>query len=76
MVPPFGLFGADSGLPHDYRIQSDGGVRPLGSKEVGVVVNPCDHVYCLSSGGGGYGDPGERDKAAKDWDLKNGYVTG
>ena len=76
VVPPFGLFGADPGLPHDYRILSDGGERPLGSKEVGVVVNPGDHVYCLSSGGGGYGDPGERDEAAREWDLKNGYVTG
>ena len=76
VVPPFGLFGADPGLPHDYRILSDGGERLLGSKEVGVVVNPGDHVYCLSSGGGGYGDPGERDEAAREWDLKNGYVTG
>ena len=76
VVPPFGLFGADPGLPHDYRIQSDGGERLLGSKEVGVVVNPGDHVYCLSSGGGGYGDPRERDEAAREWDLKNGYVTG
>jgi len=76
VVPPFGLFGADPGLPHDYKILSDGAERLLGSKEVGVVVNPGDHVYCLSSGGGGYGEPGERDEAAREWDLKNGYVTG
>jgi N-methylhydantoinase A/oxoprolinase/acetone carboxylase beta subunit/N-methylhydantoinase B/oxoprolinase/acetone carboxylase alpha subunit len=76
VVPPFGLFGADPGLPHDYKILSDGAERLLGSKEVGVVVNPGDHVYCLSSGGGGYGEPGERDEAAREWDLKNGYVSG
>jgi 5-oxoprolinase (ATP-hydrolysing)/N-methylhydantoinase A len=76
VVPPFGLFGADPGLPHGYKILSDGAERLLGSKEVGVVVNPGDHVYCLSSGGGGYGEPGERDEAAREWDLKNGYVTG
>ena len=75
VVSPFGLFGGDDGLPHRYKIVSDGAERALGSKEVGVVVNPGDHIICLSSGGGGYGPPQERDKAAAAWDLKNGYVT-
>ena len=75
VVPPFGLFGGDDGLPHHYKIVSGGADRVLGSKEVGVVVNPGDHIFCLSSGGGGYGSPGERDKGAVTWDLKNGYVT-
>ena len=76
VVPPFGLFGATDGLPHHYKITSNGTDRVLGSKEVGVVVNPGDHVICLSSGGGGYGAQQERDKGARTWDLKNGYVTG
>ncbi len=76
VVPPFGLFGADDGLPHHYKITSNGDERVLGSKEVGVVVNPGDRIVCLSSGGGGYGSPGERDKDAATWDLKNGYVSG
>jgi N-methylhydantoinase B len=76
VVPPFGLFGADPGLAHHYTIVSNGAERVLGSKETGVVINPGDHIYCLSSGGGGYGDPAERDKAAREWDLKNGYVEG
>jgi N-methylhydantoinase B len=74
VVPPFGLFDGEDGLPHDYRIISNGSDRVLGSKETEVVVNPGDHVYCLSSGGGGYGDPSERDQAADDWDRRNGYV--
>ena len=76
VVPPFGLFGADDGLPHHYKIVSNGTERVLGSKEVEVVVNPGDHIICLSSGGGGYGNPQDRDQASRDWDLKNGYVTG
>ena len=76
VVPPFGLFGADDGLPHHYKIVSNGTERVLGSKEVEVVVNPGDHIICLSSGGGGYGNPEDRDQASRDWDLKNGYVTG
>ncbi len=75
VVPPFGLFGADDGLPHHYKIVNNGTERVLGSKEVGVVVNPGDHIVCLSSGGGGYGDAAERDRAAAAWDLRNGYVT-
>ena len=75
VVPPFGLFGADDGLPHHYKIVNNGSERVLGSKEVGVVVNPGDHIVCLSSGGGGFGEPGNRDSDAATWDLKNGYVT-
>ena len=75
VVPPFGLFGATDGLPHHYKIVSNGSERILGSKEVGVVVNPGDHIICLSSGGGGYGQPEDRDKDASKRDLKNGYVT-
>ena len=76
VVPPFGLFGAADGLPHHYKIVSSDAERVLGSKEVGVVVNPGDHIVCLSSGGGGYGQPEDRHKEASIWDLKNGYVTG
>ena len=76
VVAPFGLFGAADGLPHHYTILSNGSERVLGSKEVGVVVNPGDHIVCLSSGGGGYGQPEDRDEDASTWDLKNGYVTG
>ena len=75
VVPPFGLFGAADGLPHHYKIVNNGAERVLGSKEVGVVVNPGDHIICLSSGGGGYGLAEERDADAAAWDLKNGYVT-
>ena len=76
VVPPFGLFGAADGLPHHYKIVTGDAERVLGSKEVGVVVNPGDHIICLSSGGGGYGQPEARDKNASARDLKNGYVTG
>ena len=76
VVPPFGLFGAAAGRPHHYKIASNGTERVLGSKEVGVVVNPGDHIVCRSSGGGGYGAQEERDGDAAAWDLKNGYVTG
>ncbi|MCH7713723.1 MAG: hydantoinase B/oxoprolinase family protein [Chloroflexi bacterium] len=76
VVPPFGLFGGSPGLPHIYKIISNGKERTLLSKEVGVVVNPGDRIYCLSSGGGGFGEPSERGKEEREWDAKNGYVVG
>ena len=76
IVPPFGLFGAGPGLPHTYKIVFNHSERVLGSKETGVAVNPGDRIVCLSSGGGGFGDPATRDQLARDWDLRNGYVTG
>ena len=74
VVAPFGLFGAQPGLPHTYKIVSGDNERVLGSKEEGVLVRPGDRIVCLSSGGGGYGDPKDRPQTARDWDLKNGYV--
>ena len=74
MVPPFGLLQGEAGLPHDYRIITNGSEIILGSKETEVLVNVGDHIYCLSSGGGGYGNPAERTKEAEDWDRRNGYV--
>ena len=71
--PPFGLFGGKPGKPHIYSIVSDGKERVLGSKEVGVIVKPGDVIVCLSAGGGGYGNPEERDQAEREWDIKNGY---
>ena len=58
VAPPCSLFGATDGLLHHYKIVNDGTERVLGCKEVGVVVNPGDHIVCLSSGGGS-------------WDLMN-----
>ncbi len=58
------------------KIASNATARMLSSKEGGVVVNPGDHIICLSSGGGGYGEPEERAEDAANWDLRNGYVAG
>ena len=73
--PPFGLFGGEPGLPHTYKLVSEGAERVLASKETGVLVNPGDCIVCLSSGGGGYGDPRKRPRRQREWDLKNGYCT-
>ena len=73
--PPYGLFGAQPGLPHLYKLISGGTERVLRSKETGVVVMPGDRIVVLSSGGGGFGDPQDRSLDMRQWDLKNGYCA-
>lgn len=76
IVPPFGLFGGQPGMPHIYSIISDGKERLLRSKEANVQLRPGDRIIVHSSGGGGYGKPEDRSSVARAWDLKNGYVFG
>jgi N-methylhydantoinase B len=72
---PYGLFGGEDGLPHRYRLLSKRTTRFLKTKEVGIPVLPGDVFYIESSGGGGYGNPHERDPEAHAADLANGFVT-
>jgi N-methylhydantoinase B len=72
---PYGLAGGSDGLPHRYRLLSRGAERFLRTKEVGIPVEPGDVFFVESAGGGGFGDPAERDPAAHAEDLANGFVT-
>ena len=72
-----GILGGRDGLPHDYRrVSPDGGERILKTKEVGIVIRPGDVLLARSGGGGGYGDPAERDPHAGERDREEGYVSG
>ncbi len=71
---PFGLFGGEPGLPHTYKVISNGRERILKSKETEVPIFPGDRVVALSAGGGGYGAVADRSVVMRDWDVRNGYV--
>ena len=74
--PSYGILGGKDGLPHRYRLQSRGRKdRVLKTKEVGVRVRPGDVFFVESAGGGGYGPPAKRTKAARAKDRENGLVT-
>jgi N-methylhydantoinase B len=45
------------------------------SKFSGITLHPGDQVKLVMPGGGGYGDPLQRDKAMIESDLENGFVT-
>ncbi len=48
---------------------------PLASKVVDVSLKTGDKIRLSTPGGGGYGDPAERDAAAIERDHRLGYTT-
>ncbi len=72
--PPFGLFGGMAGLPHRYKVVSNGRERMLKSKETEVPILPGDRIVAMSSGGGGYGPPQSRDPSSRSRDQESDLV--
>jgi N-methylhydantoinase B len=69
---PAGLFG---GRPGSFGriLVNDVPIAPTSSPE--VTFRAGDAVRLLLPGGGGYGDPRERDRALVEADLRHGYIT-
>ena len=75
-TPPPGLFGGRAGATARYVL--DPGTdreRILPSKTPYLDLEPGTLVHLQSAGGGGYGDPRERDPDLIAEDLENGYIT-
>ena len=71
-----GMLGGQDGAPHDYRLLSPGREpRPLKTKEVGIEIRPGDVLDVRSSGGGGWGPPGERSPDARLHDIREGLIS-
>src|SRR5581483_4797297 len=65
-----GILGGEDGQPHRYVLHSEGRPpRPIRTKETGVVIRPGDRFMIESGGGGGWGDPRKRSKAARAAEL-------
>jgi N-methylhydantoinase B len=67
---PQGLFGAGPGVMAKFLVNDKDG-DPSGL----TLCHTGDGIQFLSAGGGGYGDPLERDPEAVDQDVGNGYVS-
>ena len=76
-VGPPGVLGGGDGAPNTVRVLRDGGVHipPHLSKEQDIPVKAGDSVSVGTPGGGGYGDPRERDPAAVLEDVRLGYYS-
>jgi N-methylhydantoinase B len=70
------MLGGEDGVPHDYRLISDGRApRVLRTKEVGIEIRPGDCLEIRSSGGGGWGPPELRSPQARQHDREQGLTV-
>ncbi|MEL6204503.1 MAG: hydantoinase B/oxoprolinase family protein, partial [Pseudomonadota bacterium] len=73
---PFGLVGGHPGAPARVVLNMGReGERELGKISM-VEPEPGDTVTLMSAGGGGYGDPFDRDEQAVLRDVRAGFVSG
>ena len=82
---PWGLHGGREARKAELRIMRAGtnewrsAVDDAGkispSKFAGLTVHPGDRISLTTGGGGGWGQPSEREAAAVDEDLREGWVT-
>lgn len=74
-IPPYGLAGGCPGSVNRAYLESDGMLLSLGSKESPRKLRPGDTITLLSSGGGGWGNPLERDPDLVFDDVQNGIIS-
>jgi N-methylhydantoinase B len=75
LMPPWGLHGGLDGRPNNAEVES-----PDGSRRSVVAISrhriaPGEAVVMVTGGGGGYGDPRERDLELVAADVREGYIT-
>jgi N-methylhydantoinase B len=77
VLPAFGVLGGRSGFPVGCWIERDGALEDFDTpgKVAGYPVEEGDIVLIRSAGGGGYGDPLERDVERVAADVREGYVS-
>jgi N-methylhydantoinase B len=74
--PPLGSMGGKAGRGGWFAIErADGRSERLPTKQQGITVGPGDRFIMRTSGGGGLGDPFERDPELVAADVAEGRVT-
>jgi N-methylhydantoinase B len=73
--PPWGLSGGEQAATNATLIQRNGKKEILPGKFSHLLVRPGETVTFLTAGGGGHGEPAERDAAAVKRDVLLGYVS-
>jgi len=78
VIPPYGVFGGYSGAPNRFTVIRNGQEiepSPFPGKVTGFELQEGDIVVERSSGGGGYGDPLERNPLIVLNDVREEYLT-
>lgn len=74
-IPPWGLEHGANGTPNYVEVIRAAGGRERYALASGVMVNKGDLIRIVTGNGGGYGDPSNRDRAAVNEDIVNGYIA-
>ncbi|MEO1574894.1 MAG: hydantoinase B/oxoprolinase family protein [Pseudomonadota bacterium] len=71
----WGLFGGGDGLPPSVTVHTPDGETSEYLKVNGTRIPAGTVIMSLTGGGGGFGDPAERDQALVERDVIDGYIT-
>ncbi len=76
LCAPWGLWGGKPGVVCEARVQKDSESNFVSVKKITrYPVTPQDRVIFLTAGGGGWGDPLERDPELVAHDVREGYIS-
>lgn len=78
VIPPYGVMGGGAGAPNRFTVRRDGHlVEPseYPGKVAGFALREDDILVMETAGGGGYGDPLERDPDKVLKDVSIGYLS-
>ncbi|MEZ5810566.1 MAG: hydantoinase B/oxoprolinase family protein [Rhizobiaceae bacterium] len=78
VIPPYGVAGGKSGYPNAFTVLRDGETvttSPVPGKVSGFALKANDVVRIETAGGGGFGDPLDRDYALIEKDCERGYLS-
>jgi N-methylhydantoinase B len=74
--PALGVLGGGPGRPSAHSlVRADGAVERLPSKITNVTIAAGDLMVLETAGGGGYGEPSERDRRRVEDDLLDGKIS-
>ena len=74
-LPPWGLNGGLEALPNNCFLMEDGKTNREVPKATRVPIKKGNKILLQCGGGGGYGDPKERDHSKIIDDVKQGYLS-
>ena len=75
IVAPHGARGGRDGAPHIIWIERGNERIDLNGRSNDTPLQPGDLIVHHAAGGGGFGDPRERDRALVERDISHGYIT-
>ena len=74
-ILPWGLDGGSEGSPNYATVIRTDGTKERYAYVSGVIVNKDDIIRIVTGAGGGFGDPKNRNHAAIQEDIRNGFLT-